>query len=132
MSSDKLSGKRILLMDDDTMVLDIASRMLNHLGYDTSKVKDGVEAVNIYQKELEKGQPFDAVILDLKIKGGMGGEQTIEKLLELDPSVIALVSSGNTGGLSLSNLRQIGFKGIVEKPYNIDELKEKLSYILEN
>ena len=131
MSSDKISGKRVLLMDDDQMVIEIASRMLDHLGYNTSKVKDGDEAVNLYKKEFEKEQPFDIVILDLKIKGGMGGEETLEKLLEFDPSVIALVSSGNTGGISLSNLRQIGFKGIVEKPYNMDELKEKLSYILE-
>jgi CheY-like chemotaxis protein len=119
-------------MDDDEMVLEIASKMLDHLGYITSKAEDGDEAVSLYKKEFEQGHPFDIVILDLTIKGGMGGEKTLEKLLEFDPSVIALVSSGNTGGLSLSKLRQMGFKGIVEKPYNMDELKEKLSYILEN
>ena len=132
MSFDKTSGKRVLLMADDQMVLDIGSRMLGHLGFSTSTAKDGEGAVKLYKQEFEKEQPFDVVILDLKIKGGMGGEETVKQLLEFDPSVIALVSSGNLNGLSLSSLKQIGFKGIVEKPYNIDELKEKLNYILEN
>jgi len=132
MSSDKISGKRVLLMDDDLMVLDIASRMLDHLGFYSSTVKNGEEAIKLYKQEFDKGQPFNIVILDLTIKGGMGGEETIQKLLEFDPTVTALVSSGNTGGFSLSNLRQIGFKGFVEKPYNIEELKEKLNFILEN
>lgn len=132
MLSEKTAGKRVLLMDDDTMVLDIASRMLEHLGFEPITVNDGEQAIELYSQAYDKGQPFDIVILDLTIKGGMGGEETVKKLLEFDPSVTALVSSGNTNGLTFSNLKQIGFKGIVEKPYNIKELQEKLNYIIDN
>jgi len=132
MSAEKMTNKRVLLMDDDPMVLDIAIRMLDHLGFYSSTAKNGEEAIKLYKQEFEKGQPFNIVILDLTIKSGMGGEETVKKILEINPSVIALVSSGNTNGLTLSNLKQIGFKGIIEKPYNVEEVKEKLNYIIEN
>jgi CheY-like chemotaxis protein len=132
MSSDKKSSNRVLLMDDDTMVLDVASRMLSHLGFDSMTAKDGEEAVELYTQAHEIGEPFDVVILDLTIKGGMGGEETIKKLIEFDPTVTALVSSGYTNDPIVSNYKQFGFKDIVAKPYNIKELQEKLSKISNN
>ena len=132
LSSEKKNSNRVLLMDDDTMVLDVASRMLSHLGFDFMTAKDGEEAVELYIQAHEIGQPFDVVVLDLTIKGGMGGEETVKKLIEFDPSVTALVSSGYATDNIISNFKQFGFKGIVAKPYNIKELQEKLSKISNN
>ena len=132
MSAENKDSNRVLLMDDDTMVLDVASRMLGHLGFDTMTAKDGEEAVELYSQAFEIGQPFDVVILDLTIKGGMGGEETVKKLQEIDPNVTALVSSGYTNDPIISNFKEFGFKGIVVKPYNINELQEKLGKIAKN
>lgn len=126
------TNNRVLLMDDDTMVLDVVSRMLSHLGFDSMTAKDGEEAIELYTKAHETGESFDVVILDLTIKGGMGGEETVKKLLEYDPKVTALVSSGHTNDHIVSNYKDFGFKGVVEKPYNIKELQEKLGKIVSN
>lgn len=132
MQTSKKMNNRVLLMDDDTMVLDVASRMLSHLGFDSMTAKDGEEAFELYSQAFEIGQPFDVVILDLTIKGGMGGEETVKKLINFDPSVTALVSSGYTSDPIISNYQKYGFKGIVAKPYNIKELEEKIKNIINN
>ena len=77
--------KRVLLMDDEEMLRNLARQMLERQGYVVETVKDGVEAVEAYKKQKVSGEAFDAVILDLTIKGGMGGEETIRELLKIDP-----------------------------------------------
>ena len=91
---------------------------------------DGAEAIEQYGEAKEAGQPFDAVILDLTIPGGMGGKETIEKLLELDPDVKAIVSSGYTTDPIMSEYKEYGFSAVVAKPYSVAQIEKMLQGLL--
>ncbi|MBI4698569.1 MAG: response regulator, partial [Nitrospirae bacterium] len=123
------SGK-ILVMDDEETVRNTVQKMLRHIGYDTEVVRDGDEAVELYKKAKNMALPFDAVIMDLTIRGGMGGRETINKLLEIDPEVKAIVSSGYSNDPLMSEFSQHGFIGVLTKPYSIEELNKILSKIV--
>ena len=126
-----LTGEgRILVMDDEAIIRDVASGMLKYLGYDVVLAGDGEEAVDIYRKALETGNPIDAVILDLTIPGGMGGKEAIKQLMKLDSEINAIVSSGYSNDPIMSNPEKFGFKGIVKKPYRIQEMNEALRKLL--
>ena len=122
--------KRILFMDDEEMLRSVVSRMLEIMGYDVVSAADGDEALRLYIEAAESGERFDAVILDLSVHRGMGGREAAEKLIEYDPEVIALVSSGFVGDPVLQNYREFGFRGVIPKPYTSDELREGLSRVL--
>lgn len=124
--------RKVLLMDDDLMVSDVVERMLSHLGYDPVTTKNGEETLEIYSQAKEINEPFDIVILDLTIKGGMGGEETMKNLLEIDPKVRAIVSSGYSNDPILANYHAYGFTGIVKKPYKIKELAAKIEAVINN
>jgi len=128
----KAVGKaRILVMDDEEAVREVAGRMLKHIGYeDIEFAADGAEAVKLYETAMESGQPFSAAILDLTIAGGMGGEVTIRKLLKIDPGVKAIVSSGYADKSVMAEYKQHGFSGMVAKPYTIEELGEALHDVI--
>ena len=121
---------KILIMDDEEIIREFAAESLQDIGYVVEVVCNGREAVDCYQKAKEEKQPFAAVILDLTIPGGMGGEETIEKLLAVDPEVKAIVSSGYSKDPIMANFTQYGFMGIVPKPYRIEQLSKALSEIL--
>ena len=130
MESSSFRGK-ILVMDDENMVREVAGEMLDFLGFEVTFAEDGAEAIEKYKRAIEdSNHSFDAVIMDLTIPGGMGGLECIEKLLEIDPGVKALVSSGYSHDSVMSDFRKYGFKGIVHKPYKIQDLKEILGKIL--
>jgi two-component system cell cycle sensor histidine kinase/response regulator CckA len=120
----------ILIMDDEEAIRDIASQMLITLGYEVTCALDGEEAIALYQNAKESGQPFRAVILDLTVPGGMGGEETIEKLRAMDPQVKAIVSSGYANAPVIADFRRYGFNGVAAKPYTIAELGEVLQRVL--
>ena len=122
--------KRILFMDDEEMLRSVVSRMLEIMGYDVVAAADGDEALRLYIEASENGSRFDAVILDLSVNSGMGGREAAEKLVEYDPDVIALVSSGFVGDTVLQNYREFGFRGVIPKPYTSDELRDGLSRVL--
>ena len=85
---------RILFMDDEETIRKFAREILSAFGYEVECVKDGHSAIASYRAAMERGQPFDGVILDLTIPGGLGGKETVQQLLALDPKVKAIVSSG--------------------------------------
>lgn len=122
--------KRILFMDDEEMLRSVVSRMLEIMGFDVVAAADGDEALRLYIEAAENGSRFDAVILDLSVNDGMGGREAAEKLVEYDPDVIALVSSGFVGDTVLQNYREFGFRGVIPKPYTSDELRDGLSKVL--
>jgi CheY-like chemotaxis protein len=122
--------KRILFMDDEEMLRSVVSRMLEIMGYDVVSAADGEEALDLYVEASQSGEPFDAVILDLSVNKGMGGREAVEKLIEFDPDVVALLSSGFVGDPVLQNYREFGFKGVIPKPYTSDELREGLKKVL--
>jgi PAS domain S-box-containing protein len=121
---------KFLFMDDEEHILKMAGRMLKNMGCEFHSVMDGKQAIEIYQTALQSGKPFDLVILDLTIPGGMGGQETIQELLKIDPNVKAIVSSGYSNAPVMSNYKQYGFKGIIPKPYSQDEVTRVIHEIL--
>jgi PAS domain S-box-containing protein len=122
---------RILLMDDDAVVCDVAASILTHLGYGVDVVADGSEALELYRREMGGAAPFNAVIMDLTIPGGMGGREAIRYLLEIDPGVKAIVSSGNCHDPVLVQYRQHGFQAAIMKPYRFEDFDRTLKEVLQ-
>jgi CheY-like chemotaxis protein len=104
--------------------------MLTHIGYEVTLAVDGNETVDLYRQAFEAGTPFDLVIMDLTIPGGMGGKEAIYKLREIDPAVRAVVSSGYTKDPVMNNYRDFGFVAAIPKPYKINELSNALHTLL--
>ena len=117
---------RILIMDDEKHIRTLVSEMLTRMGYETAEAKDGSEAIKKYRQAMASDQPFDAVILDLTIPGGMGGQETMVRLTEIDKHVKAIVSSGYSSDPVMSNYREYGFIAAVKKPYVIKELSDAI------
>ncbi len=113
---------RILLMDDEQMVRDVAGQILVQLGYEVLFAREGAEAVEIYIREMDSGRPFDAVIMDLTIPGGLGGLEVMETLLGKDPNARVIVSSGYSNDPVMANFQKFGFVGMISKPYTAQEL----------
>jgi PAS domain S-box-containing protein len=121
---------RVLVMDDEAMIRKLAGQLLSYLGYDVDFARDGAEAIKHYKKALDTKKPFDAVILDLTVKGGMGGKETIQKLVKIDPHVVAILSSGYCNDPGITDFGQYGFSGVVTKPYTMSELGAKLNQVV--
>jgi PAS domain S-box-containing protein len=126
-----ISGRgKILIMDDEKMVRDIADKMLRILGYNVSFAQDGAEAIDQYKKVMNTPDAFDVVILDLTIPGGMGGKETMQNLRRIDPAAVVLVSSGYLNDPIMADFKTYGFKGAIAKPYAIAELSKVLRGVL--
>ncbi len=123
---EKLSGKKILLMDDQKLVRETATAMLERLGYEVGVAADGNEAVDKYRTGMNTSEPYDAVILDLTIPNGMGGMETMKELQTIDPDVTAIVSSGYSNAPVMADHSVYGFAGVMMKPYSITQLSELL------
>lgn len=117
-------------MDDEEMIRAVAGAILTRFGYDVEYSQDGAEAVALYETAMKRGWPFDAVIMDLTIPGGMGGKEAIEKLHKIDPDVKAIVSSGYSIDPIIAQYTEYGFCGVVSKPYTIKELSETVRKII--
>jgi len=130
-SDEPLDGHgRVLVMDDEEIIRELAITSLEFLGYSVDAVEDGQACIDAYQAAREAGNPYDVVIMDLTIPGGMGGVEAIKRLRELDPDIIAIVSSGYSSGPVMANYEEHGFKGMVAKPYKIEELAKALGALL--
>ncbi len=121
---------RILVMDDEPLIRNIGKEILSALGYEVDVTKDGKEAVEAYTKAQNKGKPFDLVIMDLTVPGGMGGKEAAAKLHEFDPDAKVIVSSGYSVDPIMSEYEKYGFSGVINKPYNANQLSEAISKII--
>jgi two-component system, cell cycle sensor histidine kinase and response regulator CckA len=121
---------RILVMDDEEMIRDLASAILTHLGYEAEFAENGEQAIAQYERAKATGRPFDAVLMDLTIRGGMGGQEAVAVLRSMDPKVKAIVSSGYSNDPVMAEYGDYGFVGVVAKPYRIEELSEVLQRVL--
>jgi PAS domain S-box-containing protein len=126
-----LGGGKILLMDDEEVIRDLGRELLTMLGYEVVVAKDGQEAVDLFREAHNSSRPFDAVIVDLTVPGGMGGSEVIKILREFAPNMKAIVSSGYSNDPVMAHYERNGFDGVVAKPYTVTELSETLKKILE-
>jgi len=125
-----LTGEgKVLIMDDEKIVRRAVGGMLERLGYSVEITENGEEAIDKYKEVMNSGERFDAVILDLTVPGGLGGKETIEKLLKIDPDVKAIVSSGYSTDPVMANYKKYGFSAVVAKPFELKELNEALKKI---
>jgi len=114
---------RILIMDDDKMIIDLSRQILEHLGYEVVTSEDGKTALEYYQQAMNENNPFDIVIMDLTIPGGMGGKEAVRELLRIDPDARAIVSSGYSHDPVMAEYGKYGFKAVIVKPYQVEDLK---------
>jgi PAS domain S-box-containing protein len=121
---------KILLMDDETMILKSISELLQQMGYTVETAKNGTEAINLYIDAQRVHQSFDLVILDLIIPGGMSGAQTVKELKRIDPKVKVVVSSGYSTDPVMANFRKYGFVGALSKPFKPKELSSLLHELI--
>ncbi|QXE92582.1 response regulator [Geomonas subterranea] len=117
MGNENQRPAKVLVMDDDEMVRFVAGETLKRYGFEVEFANDGAQAVEIYRERHEAGEGFAAVILDLNIPGGMGGQEAMKRLLEIDPAAKGYVSSGRTDDPVMMNHQTFGFSGTIEKPY---------------
>jgi PAS domain S-box-containing protein len=123
---------RVLLMDDESLILNLGAVVLKRLGYDVTLARDGEEAVQRFEEARTAGQPFAIVILDLMVQGGLGGDEALKKLRQLDPAVKAIVSSGYHDDPVIARYQDYGFIGAIMKPYHAADLAKLLSKTLSN
>ena len=122
---------RILLMDDEAMILKVSGAMIKSLGYEAAFAENGSEAVAKYKEAMDTGRPFDIVILDLTVQGGMGGREAVKRLLEIDPQVKAIVSSGYSVDSAMAKFEEYGFIDVLAKPYQLETLGKTLHRVNE-
>lgn len=122
--------RRVLVMDDEEIVRTVLDRMLLQCGCESTFAGEGKEMVEIYQRSLAEGHPFDAVIIDLVVSAGMGGKEAVGELLKIDPGARAIVSSGYSDDRIMSDFRRYGFKGVLAKPYRLSTLNQVLHEVI--
>ena len=121
---------KILVMDDEEDIRDVMGEIISSLGYEAHFAKDGTEAIATYLKAKKTGRPFDIVVMDLTIPGGMGGKEAIEKMRKKDPAVKAIVSSGYSDDPVMANYEEYGFNGVLKKPYTVNEVSNAIHEIM--
>jgi CheY-like chemotaxis protein len=117
---------RVLFVDDETAIVITQSAILRSLGYNVQSARDGREAVSMYEAAKRSGAPFDVVLMDLTLPGGMGGAEATRELLDADPDARVIVSSGYSNDPVMANFRDYGFVGVVPKPYSAEQLAQAL------
>jgi len=126
-----ITGKnKILVMDDEEMIRNLMSRFLNKLGYDVETCTEGGKAVEIYKNAMESKKPFNIAILDLTNKSGMGGQETMKRLLEIDPAVKGIIITGYSSDSVVENYKAYGFSGILQKPSTTEALQKVINEVL--
>jgi PAS domain S-box-containing protein len=121
---------KILIMDDDDLILQIVAATLEELGHEVAQAHDGKAAIALYAGARQSAQPFDAVIMDLTVPGGMGGKEAVQKILEIDPQAKVIVSSGYCNDPVMADYRSYGFCGVIAKPYSPEELGKQIQLVL--
>ena len=122
--------RHVLFMDDDDDIRLLTAGMLAGLGYEYELTSRGEETLELYRQRLAQGQRYDAVIMDLTIKLGLGGAQTFVHLQKLDPAVCAIITSGYSTGEFEAQIRAMGFRGLLTKPYHAADLGRLLRAVL--
>ncbi len=117
-------------MDDEEALRKLLASVLGMLGYEVETAQDGAEAIALYEQARGIGRPFQAVLLDLTVRGGMGGAEAASKLKQLDPAARLIVSSGYSASTVMSDYNQYGFDAVLPKPWSKEQLSSVLSRVV--
>ncbi|MDA8084191.1 MAG: response regulator [Nitrospiraceae bacterium] len=117
-------------MDDEELVRNVAREMIAALGHEVVSAEDGAMAVELFRQAREAGTPFDLVILDLTVKGGMGGEEAIRRIRDITPAVKSVVSSGYSDSPVIADYRAYGFSAVLNKPYRVGALQNCIQVLV--
>jgi len=126
---DMACSGRVLIMDDEEHIRKVMQAMLTRKGFSVDTAEDGAAAIELYRRAMERGEPYDTVVLDMTVPGGMGGRETMEHLREIDPGVRAIVSSGYSQDPVMASYADCGFAAALPKPYRIQELVDVIKEI---
>ncbi|MEO7931806.1 MAG: response regulator [Chthoniobacterales bacterium] len=130
--AEPLSGQRlqrVLVMDDEASIREVCADLLKLLDYEVVTTSDGAEALAVYHQAQQSGTPFDLIITDLTVPGGMGGAEAMRRLRESGSKVRAIVSSGYSNGPVMSHPAEYGFQGVLPKPYRLHDLEAVLQKV---
>ena len=119
-----------MVMDDEEIICEITKEILTHLGHEVVVASDGAEAVELYKGSLASKTPIDVIIMDLTIPGGMGGQEAVTKILEINSEAKVIVSSGYFNDPVMANFKEYGFTAMVAKPFNFDELNKIIGKVM--
>ena len=128
-ASKNTKGK-ILFMDDEKVIREVAEQIIRGIGYEPVMASHGLEAIELYKREKKSGERFEAAILDLTVKDGMGGQETLKELTHIDPGIKAIISSGYTDDPVIGEYSDYGFIGAITKPYKANDLKDLLEKVI--
>jgi len=117
-------------MDDEPVVLDFLGHILRHIGYDVATSREGHQAIAEYEKAKDESHPFDAVIMDLVISPGMGGQEAVVELKKIDPAAQVIATSGHLDHPAMLNFRAFDFNAALTKPYKTDKLREVIGSLI--
>jgi two-component system cell cycle sensor histidine kinase/response regulator CckA len=123
-------GYRVLMLEDDSAVIKTGTQMIEHLGHTVTAVQNGAEVLDLYSRSQRAGKPFDLVLLDLTVRGGMGGRETLEKLKQVDPDVVAVVTSGYADDPVIAEFGRHGFQAALLKPFTIRTLEQTIAQVV--
>ncbi len=123
---------RVLVVDDEEAIRMLVDFTLSRLGYEVAQAESSLMGIDLYRQALHAGRRFDLVILDLTLPGGMGGKDVLKALLEIDPTVNAIVSSGYATDATMSRYEDLGFRGVIAKPYEAAALGRKVHEMIES
>jgi PAS domain S-box-containing protein len=126
---ESLGALHVLLMDDEEIIRKLGKTMIGHMGYTVDTAVDGDDAIEKYSTAMSAGNPYGIVIMDLTIRGGKGGEETVGKLLEIDPDARVIVASGYASDPVMANYSEYGFSGKLAKPYALAELQQVITQV---
>ncbi len=124
--------RRILLMDDEQMILDIVSRMLTHLGYEVVTCTDGSQAIAAYTKAKKQSQMFDVVLMDLIIPNGVGGADAVHTIRKINPHAKVIANSGHLDHPVMMDYKKFGFTAALEKPYKLEKLQQVIEAVIDS
>ena len=123
-------ARRVLILEDEPLIRQLIVQNLEGAGCEVTQTCDGAETVARYHESIAQGQPYDLLVMDLSIPGGMGGAAAMEKIRQMDPGVRAIVSSGYSDDPVMSRYLDYGFRAVLPKPYQPQELRELVEELL--